>query len=93
VQSANIKLEDDSFNSANVSISGMLGGFATWTVGGKIQDIASNYNLSVDIPLNIDQKALNLIMLQINKATDVNNAAFDRNAKNWEVNLKLSGNW
>jgi hypothetical protein len=29
VQSANIKLEDDSFNSANVSISGMLGGFAT----------------------------------------------------------------
>jgi hypothetical protein len=93
IQSANLKFDDDNFTSANVRISGSLAGVATWTIGGKIDDLASNYNISIDIPININNDALNLLLLQISKYTDVYNSTFDRNAKDWEVKLKLNGNW
>ena len=93
VQSANLKFEGDGFDVADISISGTIYGVATWTIGGKIQDISSNYSISIDIPININNDILNNILLQISHATDIYNSNFDRNAKNWEVKLKFGGHW
>ncbi|MPN30619.1 hypothetical protein SDC9_178090 [bioreactor metagenome] len=93
VESANLKFNTDSLTSTSVSISGSLWNVATWTIGGRIGDIASNYNISINIPITINKKNLNNIVLQILKATDVYNSTFDRNAKDWEIKLKLGGHW
>ena len=93
IQSANLKFEGDGFNNADISISGSLAGVATWTIGGRIQDISSNYNISIDFPITINNYVLNNILLQISKATDIYNSNFDRNAKDWEVRLRFGGHW
>ena len=94
VQSANLKFEGDGlFNAAEFNISGSIAGVAMWTIGGQIQDITSNYEVSIDIPVNINKKALDNLIFQISKATNLNNSTFDKNAKNWEVKLKLDGKW
>ena len=95
IQSVNLKFDDNDFdfNSANVSFSGLLGNYATWTLGGKVTDIESSYNASIDIPFYFNTKTLNNMLLQLSKSTDVNNAAFDKNAKDWEISLKFHGKW
>lgn len=93
VQSANLQFAGDSFNSAEVKISGTIGGFANWTLGGNIGDISSNYSISIDVPIVIKSKGFDNLMLQIAKYTDINSVVFDNNLKNWEVKLKLDGSW
>ena len=93
VQSANLRFEGDGFNSAEFNISGSIFGVAMWTIGGQVQDITSNYEVSIDFPITINKNALNNLILQGSKATNINNSTFDRNAKNWEIKLKLDGKW
>ncbi|MCL2039337.1 MAG: translocation/assembly module TamB [Bacteroidetes bacterium] len=92
IQSVNMQLDDKDF-STNIFITGAISDFATWTFGSKIDDIASNYNLSLDVPFYFDTKQLNSVLFQFSKTTDVNNSAFNKNAKDFEVSLKFSGKW
>lgn len=93
VQSANLQFEGEDMNTATVKISGTLGGFANWTIGGNIADITSNYNISIDIPIVIKANGVNNLMLQLSKFTDLNTAVFDKDSKLWEVKLKVDGSW
>ena len=93
VQNANLQFESENINSATVKITGTLGEFANWTIGGNIADITSNYNISIDIPIVIKASGFNNLMLQLSKFSGLNTAAFDRDAKFWEIKLKLDGSW
>ena len=92
IQSVNMQLDDKDL-SPNVFVTGSIGNFATWTVGSKIEDIASNYNLSVDLPFYFHTKPLSSILFQVSKITDVNNSVFNKNAKEFEFSFKFNGKW
>jgi len=92
IQSVNIQFDDKDF-SPNVFVTGAIGDFATLTISSKIEDISSNYNLSFDVPFYFETKPLSSILIQFSKMTDVNNSAFNKNAKEWEISLKFSGKW
>ncbi len=94
VESASVQFEGEGFNAAEVRISGSILGIANWSVGGKFENINSNYTASIDIPININKKALDNLMLQISKSTDINASSItDEDATNWEIKLKLGGSW
>lgn len=93
IQNVSLNFGDDQFSNANISITGSIGNFATWTVGGNIQDISSRYNISIDVPISVNRENLNSLLFQISKETEGNTISLDRSMKNWEVKLKLQGNW
>ena len=94
IQSADIDLSGGSVDKASLKLTGQLFGNMVWRVGGTVADIASNNEISIDVPLGIvvHPELLNNIIIQLTKSTSLNQS-FSRSQKEWEVKLKFGGSW
>jgi len=96
IQSADIDIGNSltDLNQAKMKFSGEVKGIR-WTLGGTVADFASNNEISIDIPQNIDIGVdfINHIILQLTKSTNSTQSAASRNQKDWEIKLKVGGSW
>lgn len=62
-----------------------------WKLGGDLNDITNNSEVSIDIPLGfvLHPQYLNNIVWQISRSTNNQQATINRNQKEWEVKLKF----
>ncbi len=95
VQSAEIDMQSGNWDQARVKISGQFFNNIGWRVGGDLNDITNNSEISIDIPfgLVLHPKYLNNIVWQISRSTNTQQSTINRNQKEWEIKLKFGGSW
>lgn len=95
VQSAEIDMQNGNWDQARVKFSGQFFNNIGWKLGGDLNDITNNSEVSIDIPLGfvLHPQYLNNIVWQISRSTNNQQATINRNQKEWEVKLKFGGSW
>jgi len=92
IQSADIDLGGGSWEKARVNINGQLLKNVRWRLGGTIADFANNYEISIDIPLGAILQSDLMVEAQVTHSTN-QTAATSIDKKDWEVKLKVGGDW
>ncbi len=96
IQNADINFKGNAIDEATFKLSGQVAGGVTWTIGGKLSDFNfANNDLTVDVPMSVffENPFWNNFILQGTRAMNVNTTTTNRNAKLWEVKLKVGGSF
>lgn len=92
IQSADVDFRGDDLDEATVKLSGQLFGVINWTIGGAVADLANNNEISINIPIT-EMDKVNWLFEFTKLTTLENQTQTDRDAKDWEIKVKLSGSW
>jgi hypothetical protein len=95
IESANIDFNEGNVNidQARFKLTGKLFGDVRWEIGGTVADIASNNEISIDVPLTSLLKANLLNMnFQLTHSSNISTTP-SLDQKVWEIKFKLGGSW
>lgn len=93
IQSADINFEGGDFQTARLKLTGRLFGDISWELGGTVADLANNNTFSIDVPL-ASLLNTNLLNMNVQVSTTTNFSTTNSiDQKNWEIKIKVGGNW
>ncbi len=93
IQSADINFEGGDFQTARLKLTGRLVGDISWELGGTVADFANNNTFSIDVPL-ASLLNTNLLNMNVQVSTTTNFSTTNSiDQKNWEIKIKVGGNW
>ncbi len=93
IQSADINFEGGDFQTARLRLTGRLFGDISWELGGTVADLANNNTFSIDVPL-ASLLNTNLLNMNVQVSTTTNFSTTNSiDQKNWEIKIKIGGNW
>jgi len=95
IQSADIDIGSSlqNMDEARMKFSGDIKGIK-WTLGGSVAQFANSNELSIDFPLSsiLNIKGTNIVF-QLTKVTSSAQASTTKNQKDFEIKLRIGGNW